>query len=315
MEKFNPIIRRIVITTIWSLMLVLSLNLLGQSASCKNEIFIDINGIKLFTKTVGSGIPLLIIHGGPGLSHDYLEPQLIDLLAKDYKLIFFDQRASGRSFGVEDTARITMAQFVEDIESIRKYFAIDKINVLGHSFGGLLAMYYATTYPNSIDKLILLDSAPASWEPFYPMINPAVSERATEEDKEELTKIRSLRSIIPPSTMERYFKIYFRPFFNKSQLSEELSLGVTEQWVSNYMVTYPRIMKNLGNHNILDKLSRINAPTLIIHGEVSVVPVESAQAIANRISNCKLTILKGIGHFPYIEAPIEFTNAVKAFAK
>lgn len=313
LEKFNSAIRRIIIKAACGLMIVWTMNLYGQSLSYKTENFIDINGIKLFTKSAGSGIPLLIIHGGPGLSHDYLEPQLIELLANNYKLIFFDQRASGRSSGVEDTAQITMTQFVDDFESIRKHLGINKINVLGHSFGGLLAMFYASTYPNALDKIILLDSSPASWEPYFPMIDLAISERATDADKEELRKIRLLRPNIQPPTMERYFKIYFRPFFNNSQLTEDLSLGVTEQWVSNYMVTYPRIMKSLGKHDILDKLSSINASTLVIHGEDSVIPVGSAQTISNRIPNCRLIILKGVGHFPYIEAPEEFANAVKAF--
>ncbi|WP_373495663.1 alpha/beta fold hydrolase [Aquiflexum sp.] len=314
-EKFTHSTGPILIKVICGLMIIVSQTSHGQSSLYKTENFIDINGVKIFTKLVGSGTPLLIIHGGPGLSHDYLEPQLIELLAEDYQLIFFDQRASGRSSGVEDTTRITMTQFVEDIESIRKYFRLSKVNVLGHSFGGLIAMYYASTHPNAINKVLLIDSSPASWEPFFPMLNLAISERETEADKEELAKIRSLRPNIQPSTMEKYFKIYFRPFFNNSQLSEDLSLGVTEQWVSNYMVTYPRIMKSLGKHNILDKLSSIIAPTLIIHGKDSVIAVESAQEIANRIPNCRLTILKGVGHFPYIEAPKEFADAIKAFVK
>jgi proline iminopeptidase len=314
-EKFIPVFRPIIVKSICILMLVLSPNILGQSTIYKTENFIEINGINIFIKIVGSGIPLLILHGGPGLSHDYMESQLIELLAEDYMLIFFDQRASGRSFGMEDTARITMAQFVEDIESIRKHFNINKVNILGHSFGGLITMYYALKYPNSTDKIILVDSSPASWEPFFPMINAAVSERSTEADKQELAKIRSFRPNIEPSAMERYFKIYFRPFFRNSQLSEDLSLGVTEQWVSNYFVTYPLIMKSLGEHNILNILSSINTPTLVIHGEDSVIPVESAREIANHIPNCMLTIIKGVGHFPHIEAPEEFANAVKEFVK
>ncbi len=312
-ENLNRLIKNTIAKMVFGLLLFMSTDLFAQPP--KEEMFMDINGAKIFTKAAGSGIPLLILHGGPGLSHDYLEPQLIELLAKDYRLIFFDQRASGRSSGAEDTARITIAQFVEDIESIRKNLSIEKINVLGHSFGGLLAMFYATTYPGSVDKLLLLDSSPASWEPYFPMINKAVSEKATEADKEELAKIRLLRPNVPPATMERYFKIYFRPFFNNSQLTEQLSLGVTTLWVSNYYATYPRIMNNLGHHNILDKLSAIKAPTLIIHGEDSVIPVESARETATRIPDCKLTILKNVGHFPYVEAPDAFAGAVRSFIR
>lgn len=285
----------------------------GKARLQDTSMFLNINGANLFVRLVGSGQPILIVHGGPGLSHDYLAPQFIELLADDYQLIFYDQRASGQSSGVEDTTRITMAQFVDDIDAIRRYFKLEKMNILGHSFGGLLAMYYAITHPAAVGKLLLLDSTPPSWEPYFPMIGQSVTKKATESEKEELAKIRALRPHVSPAMMERYFKIYFRPFFINGQLTEQLTLGVTEQWVSNYLSTYPRLMKDLGQFNILDKLSGITAPTFIIHGAESVIPVESARAIAARIPNCKLTILKDVGHFPYVEDPTGFNRAARMF--
>jgi proline iminopeptidase len=311
-NKFSPFFRTILASAIFCLAFSNSLGAWGQIP--KTEYRVAINGTELYVKIVGSGTPLLILHGGPGLSHDYLEPQLTDLLGEQYKLIFFDQRASGRSMGAEDTTRLTISQFVEDIEALRQHLSLTKISVMGHSFGGLLSMYYALAYPNAVDRLVLLDTSPASWDPYFPMIGAAVSNRATEDEKKELDKIRSRRPNIDPATMERYFKIYFRPFFTDSHLTESLQLGVTAQWVSNYYTTYPLIMKDLGHHDLFDQLPSL-PPTLLIHGEDSVIPVESAKAIAERIPDCKIEIIKGVGHFPFVEAPKAFADAVKAFVR
>ncbi len=113
------------------------------------EGFTQINGTQLFYKIIGKGTPIVILHGGPGLDHSYLLPQMAEL-AKTHKLIFFDQRASGKSSVDSDTNSTTMKNLVEDVEGIRKAFKLGKMNLMGHSWGGLLAMFYAIRFPNNI---------------------------------------------------------------------------------------------------------------------------------------------------------------------
>ena len=276
------------------------------------SFYIEAEGARLFVRSVGSGTPLVIIHGGPGMSHDYLAPQLIDLLAREYRLIFYDQRASGRSAGVEDTTRLTMAQFISDLESLRKSLQLDRMNLLGHSFGGLLAMYYAAAYNHATGKIILLDTSPASWELNFPYFRRTIAERQTEEDRKELAAIKQAAAA-DPATMDRYLKIYFRTYFYERRLSDSIRLGITRQWLVNNQVTGGRIWKDLGHYDIHDRLPNITVPVLIIYGTASVISVEGAQAIANRIPNSKLILLDNVGHFPYIEAPQVFAAALKAF--
>ncbi|MEK7251534.1 MAG: alpha/beta fold hydrolase, partial [Bacteroidota bacterium] len=87
------------------------------------EGFTQINGTQLFYKIIGKGTPIVILHGGPGLDHSYLLPQMAEL-AKTHKLIFFDQRASGKSSVDSDTNSMTMKNLVEDVEGIRKAFKL-----------------------------------------------------------------------------------------------------------------------------------------------------------------------------------------------
>jgi proline iminopeptidase len=273
----------------------------GQQARNDKAQYIDVDGARLFVRSVGSGKPLIIVHGGPGMSHDYLAPQLIDLLSSDYQLIFYDQRASGRSSGVDDTTRLTMSQFENDLEILRQQLKIDRLNLLGHSFGGLLTMHYAISYPNNVDKILLLDSSPASWELNFPYFRKVIAERQTENDRQELSAIEQKDDFdTNPELMDSYLKIYFRTFFKNSTLSQKIVLGIDEHWLSNYKVTGNFIWKDLGKYDIHNKLINITAPTLVMHGDESVISVKGAEAITQLIPNSKLVILKDVGHFPYI---------------
>jgi proline iminopeptidase len=291
-----------------------SLFAFAQTEVPDSTSYVDVNGARLFVRTVGAGIPLVIVHGGPGMSHDYLAPQLVELLASEYRLIFYDQRASGRSSAVEDTARLTMAQFVEDLEGLRLALGLDQLNLLGHSFGGLLTMYYAAEYPEAVNKLLLVDSSPASWQLNFPYFRQTIAERQTEMDREEMARLVSTPDArSDPTTMDRYYKLFFRAFFNDPQLSESLDLGINEQWLQKNATTGGRIWASIGEYDIHDRLGRISAPTLILHGTRSVLAMEGAEAIAARIPRSRLIRLHDVGHFPYVEAPESFAAAVKAF--
>jgi len=286
----------------------------AQARFAESSSFVDVDGAQLFVRSVGTGTPLVIVHGGPGLSHDYLAPQFIELLANDYRLIFYDQRASGRSTGVADTARLTMTQFVDDLERLRLALGIEQMNLLGHSFGGLLAMYYAAAHPQSVRTLLLLDTSPASWALNFPYFRQTIAERQGEAGRRELAAIvapTGARS--DPAAMTRYYRMFFRVFFRDPSLSEQLQLGITERWLVNSAVTGDRIWASIGEYDIHESLARIQAPTLIVHGTYSVISMQGAEAIAARIPRSRLVALQDVGHFPYIEAPLAFGAAIKAF--
>ena len=301
------------ISIVW-FMLFSNGQLSGQYAPRDTSFFVNSDGARLFVRSVGSGTPMVIIHGGPGMSQDYLAPQLIDLLAKEYTLIFYDQRASGRSSGVEDTTRLTMSQFVMDLENLRKSLKLDRMNLLGHSFGGLLSMYYAVNHPEAVGKILLLDTSPASWELNFPYFLRTISQRQTEANLREMASLKEAAAT-DPATMDRYLKVFFRTFFYNPHFSDSLQLGINDQWLVNNKVTGERIWKDLGHYDIHDRLAGITAPVLIVHGDASVISVDGAKAIADRIPQSKFMLLEKVGHFPYIEAPLEFAVALKDFIR
>ena len=118
------------------------------------EGYVDAQGVFIYYKSFGSGPPLLILHGGPGASHDYFLPHLVPLASKN-RLVFIDERGSGKSSKLENPAGYTVDNMVEDVEAVRKALRLRKINLLGHSCGGVLAQAYALKYQKNLKHLVL----------------------------------------------------------------------------------------------------------------------------------------------------------------
>src|SRR5262249_8087687 len=118
------------------------------------EGFVDAHGTLIYYKIIGKGAPLMIVHGGPGASHDYLLPYLLPL-ARTSRLVFIDERGSGRSERLEDTSQYTVEKKVEDVEDVRKALGLGKVSLIGHAYGGVLAQAYAFKYQGNLTHLIL----------------------------------------------------------------------------------------------------------------------------------------------------------------
>jgi proline iminopeptidase len=119
-----------------------------------NEGFVDAHGVLIYYVSFGKGAPLMIVHGGPGASHDYFLPYLLPL-ARHNRLIFIDERGSGRSQKLQDASQYTVENMVEDVEAVRQALGLGKISLLGHSYGGVLAQAYALKYQRNLSHLIL----------------------------------------------------------------------------------------------------------------------------------------------------------------
>ena len=137
--------------------------LLFSSAIAAQEVkhapgdYVTVNGKKLWYEVEGKGDPILLIPGGPGNSHIYFHSWFSEL-AKDFKVIYFDAYGRGKSDRANSPDQYSFKGDVEDIEALRKALGFDKWDVLGHSYGGMVAQQYALDYPNSVNKLILVST-------------------------------------------------------------------------------------------------------------------------------------------------------------
>src|SRR5207249_740851 len=120
---------------------------------------VELDGVRLFTRRAGDGPPVVVLHGGPGAHHDYLLPQY-DLLARGRTLLYYDQRGGGRSPVGRDTP-VGWREHVADLEALRRHWSIDRLTLLGYSWGGLLAVLYWLEHPQRVERLALVSPAPA----------------------------------------------------------------------------------------------------------------------------------------------------------
>ena len=289
----------------------------NQDIDDSSSGFISINGAKHYYSITGTGDTLIILHGGPGLSHKYMMPQIDDLLSSEFTLLFYDQRGSGWSEGEKDSTKLNIDNFVQDLEQIRIHFGISKVNLLGHSFGGLLAMYYGIAYPSNLGSLILVDTDAASYKLRTPYQIKMIDSRLSERQEEYLDSIEQTYSFknYDPDTYEEYYKTFLTTYFANPIDTAKLILGFDAKSVPKINSTNRIVRANLGEYDIHSKLSNLNCRTLIMQGTESVFSVEGAQAINQQIPNSDIQLFKNCGHFEYIESPMKFKSLIFDFYK
>jgi proline iminopeptidase len=273
-----------------------------------------INGTQLYCKSIGTGIPLVIIHGGPGLDHSYFLPQM-SKLAETFELIFFDQRGCGRSSIRLDSTAMTLDTLVEDIDRVREAYNLKKMNLMGHSWGGLLAMFYAIKHGDRLNSLILVNSTPATSalrdSSFRFMAQRTTPGDSAEEATLERTPEFRRRE---PAAMQKFFRVLFRGSFSNPRLADSLTLsfgpdyGIRSKLVG-YLARDPQIQK----YDLLSRLESIACPVLVVGSDNDLVPPASNELIHARIKGSRYVVMKNCGHFPFIEAPAQFFPAVTDF--
>lgn len=276
--------------------------------------YVDVNGTRLYCRGVGDGPPFMILHGGPGLSHDYQYAALTGLLADRFRLIFYDQRGSGRSDGADDRESLTMETFVEDVEGLRLALGLGRLNLAGHSFGGHIAMRYAITYPEHLSSLILIDSEAASEAVRLPYLRAYQDEHFTVSDQQRLDELRASEGFdSDPAMFEAFFKIITDSYFFDRSKADLLPMKMSAEAIAKFRVTNAAIREDIGDFDFHDRLGSISCPTLVLHAESGPLSPDGAMAIAERIDGATLVMFEACGHFLYIEKPDDFAGAIEAF--
>jgi len=285
----------------------------GIPMLAKNMGLIKINGADLYFRVVGEGKPLIVLHGGPGLSHEYFLPHL-ETLVDEFQLIFYDQRASGNSSAGVAPESISIEGFVADLEGIRKRFGLDKVSLLGHSWGGLLALHYALKFPEKTQRMILVDAAPPNAKLDVEGFK-AMEARRSEEDTRRIKAIMASEAFqkLEPSAIAEYLRASEKVRFYRTELISLMRMSLDREKILKLM-RVGRIMRpQLADYDIVQDLSAVTCPILVVHGDCDTIPVDSARLIHEQVKDSRLIIVKNCGHFPFIEAPERFTKAVKAF--
>ncbi len=290
------------------------------------EQFVDANGVLIYTMSVGRGDPLVVVHGGPGASHDYFLPYLMPL-ARHNRLVFIDERGSGRSEKLEDVKRYTVENMVEDVEAVRVALGLGRINLLGHSFGGVLAQAYALKYQGNLSHLLLCStfhSTKALNEVFRAMKQKMAPElRLRIESMEaaglfghgrDYEKNRYTNEYMIAAWGEGYFPYLYRKRPDPNY--DPVANGNTswdlyrEMWGSNGEFV---VDGNLASVEYAERLKTIAVPTLITVGDHDESDPSIARDMNGLIPGSKLVVLPDSGHMTFVDQPGMFLAAVDGF--
>jgi proline iminopeptidase len=276
--------------------------------------FADVNGTRLYYQLLGAGEPVFILHGGPLLDQSYLQDH-VQGLSKEFLVVLFDQRLCGKSAGTVDSTSVTLDNYVEDIEALRRQLSFEQIHVLGHSFGALLAVRYTERYPTNVKRLILSDPIPpttAIWQQEEAELNKRLTPYDTAQRgkvlrsesfrKQEVSAVNDL--------MKKSFKIQFYDTTKLDLLRIELPADYFAR-----SQQFARIGPELMNYDLLPALRQFTLPVLVLYGDYEPAATLSGPVYKAALQQGKLVIVPQSGHFPFIEQPKAFDSLVSTFIR
>jgi proline iminopeptidase len=298
----------------------------GAGAQSKHTVTresrIPVQDAELYCREVGRGTPMIVLHGGPDFDIAYLLPEL-DRLSDKFRLIYYDQRGRGRSADHVKPEDVTLESEMDDLGKVQEHFHLDKVDLLGHSWGTVLALEYALRHPERVSRLVLMDPAPAS---------AADINRFRKERIEKWPVLMELKKAIAdttaykeadPEAVVAYYRVHFKPALARSEDYEKLIIRMQarfieqgKQGILKSRAVEDRLVNETwaspNGYDLHPKLKGLNIPALVITGDHDFFPF-AAEHIAQAIPNARLVTLKDCGHFPYLECPVALQEQIDIF--
>jgi proline iminopeptidase len=286
----------------------LALSTCRSGGPAAHESQVQAPGVSLYVRVAGnpeSGRVLVAISGGPGLSSHYML-DLEQFAGSDFAVVTYDQRGTGRSSSVPpEAAHFDLLRYVEDLEAVREATGADKVHLLGHSWGGLVAMRYATLYPERVDSMVLVGSAPPTWQGLasaFQRINARI---------QQLEQAGIIPTDVPqddPRRQEALLRAYFSdPHFwfpaDARGSAPEFTYLVNQ-------LTWAAVQ----GYDLSAEVARIHQRVLIWWGEDDPAGLPMAEETRHALTNAQVeyVVVTRCGHF-WHECPDAFYPRVRAF--
>jgi len=258
---------------------------------------VDTNGLKIYYEVHGGGEPLVMIMG-LGANLDWWGPDLIERLARRYRLLLFDNRGAGRT--EKPAARYSIRMFADDTAALMDAVGIPRAHVLGVSMGGMIAQELALQHPQRVERLILACTSCGGFRSAPPSLK-ALAWLLDRRAPPEVVKERQLRLLFPERFLAGHrdeIEAYWRR---------------AGRWPIP-PAAFRRQFGAILRFNACGRLSRIQAPTLIMTGDEDIlVPPRNAEILAARIPRARLEIFPGGGHGFIAQFPDRFCEVVEDF--
>ena len=280
-----------------------------------SEGFIDVSGGRIWYRIVGggSGTPLLLLHGGPGVPSVYLKP--LEALADERPVVFYDQLGSGQSNRPKDNSLWTVQRFVEEVGKVRKALGLNQIHLYGHSWGSMLAASYMLTRPSGVRSLILA-SAPMSIPRYARDARdllttlPAATRTAIETHERN-------GSFDSPEYQAAMMEFYKRYLARRQPWSAEIEKAFAElnpdvyvymQGPSEFTIT-----GTIKDYDVTGRLKDITVPTLFTAGEYDEVRPESVRFYQSLVPGSRLAVIENAAHLTMQDEPERYVQVLREF--
>lgn len=273
------------------------------------------DGRTLSYEQSGAG-PILVCHpGGPGASGRYFGD--LGGLARRCTVLRLDPRGAGRSDPPDD-GRYRLDDYAADLEALRRHLGVERLNLLGHSHGGFVAMVYGATYPERTGCLVLLGTLARFGDAQRAEKAQLLAEKATDPMFADAVEARRARDagefadqVELMALLARDFGLYFtrlgdaeREFIERSVFAAPFDLDALNAFNETVAPTF----------DLRPLLARITAPTLVLTGDGDYMAgVGSAEEIASGIAGSRLEIIPEAGHFPWVEQPENVSRVIGDF--
>ncbi len=278
----------------------------------QNSGLITTESAKIYYETFGEGDPLVIINGGPGMNSKGFRG-IAALLSKNHKTIIYDQRGTGNSV-VEsiNSKTITMDHMVNDLEKLRVHLRYDHWNVMGHSFGGMLASYYTAKHPDKVKSLILSASGGLDLE-LLSYVGQNISKRLSEDETKRLqewTQKINQGDTTYHARLERGKALAPAYLVDKTHvpvIAERLTQG--NQAINALVFQDLQKIK----YNCTETLASFKNPVLIIQGKLDIIDEKTAQKTHQVFPNSRLVLLDQCSHYGWLDKKVEYVSEVFTF--
>ncbi len=278
----------------------------------------DFRGFRLWYRSVGrqeSGLPLLCLHGGPGIPHDYLEP-LEGLASTGRCVVFYDQLGCGNSDRPSDPSFWTVETFVDEVRTVRAMLGLERLHVFGHSVGGALALEYALTEPEGLAGLVLASSF-ASMSQFLEeqldlvdKLEPGARQRVLELTEAGRMDDPEYGRIVDRLFNEHMTRTHPWPDF-LSRAFEKMGADVYRRmWGTAGQFRCDGILRDW---DVRERLPGVTVPTLITHGRYDYAVPRLGETLHEGIPDSRLVVFDDSAHLSFIDETEAYLRTVSEF--
>lgn len=279
---------------------------------------------RLYYRIIGRGADTLIaIHGGPGLDLESIYGDFLPL-GQRHTVIFYDQRGGGKSTLPADTTTLIAERQVQDLEELRQHFHLDRMILVAHSYGPLLAASYAIAHPEHVARMVFFGPVPPRRGDFWQRFGKSLNARLDSSQRERMAEA-SRRMTDPSSSPDQVrqacrdlWAIGLRPRLAEPDRTLPLiksDLCATDPAGIGYGNRYGNrvILSSYGDWDLRPALRTLNVPTLVVHGQDESIPMDLVREWVSSMPHARLLEVPRAAHFTYAERPELVWPAVEAF--